>query len=178
MAVSRAKKEEILNKLKDDFSKATAIYFTEYTGLTVEQLSEMRAKAREENAKISVAKKTLMKIAADNAGYKEIPDEALEGPIAAVMAFEDQVTPAKAVHTFLKEFDNLGLVGALMDGKALTKEQAQQLAQLPSREELLAKLVGSMNAPIAGFHGVLHGVMRQFVGVVAAYKDKKEEEEK
>jgi len=176
MAVTRSKKEDILSKLKEDFEKATAVYFANYCGLSVKELSELRGKVRETNAKISVAKKTLIKMAAETAGYKEIPEESMEGPVAAVFAFEDQASPAKAVYTFLKDFEELALVGALMDGNVLSKAEAQELAQLPSRDELLAKLVGSMNAPISGFHGVLHGVMREFVGVVSALKDKKEED--
>lgn len=174
MAVTRAQKEAIYQKLQECFSKATAVYFTEFTGLTVHEISELRQKLREENSEMYVAKKTLIRKAADEAGYKDIPDESMAGPVAAVFAYEDQVSPAKAVHTFLKSKEELSLIGALMDQKIMSKGEALQLAQLPSRLELLAKLVGSMQAPISGFHGVCHGVMRQFVGTVAAYKDQKE----
>jgi large subunit ribosomal protein L10 len=172
MAVSRAKKAEALKKLSENFAAAKAVYFATYKGLSVKDFEALRQKVRESNARISVAKKTLIQIAAKENGY-EVPKEVMDGPVAAIFAMEDQVSPAKAVDTFLKSFDELSLVGGLLDGKVMDKKEAVQLASLPSREELLAKLLGSMRAPISGFHGVLHGVMRGFVGTLAAYKDQK-----
>ncbi len=176
MAVTKAKKEEVLQMLDEKFGKAKSVYFADFRGMTVKDLHTLRGKLREHNVEYVVAKKTLMKIAAKNNKYAEIPDDVMQGPVGAAFCYEDEVAAVKAMHEFAKKVENLKILGGLLEGKYMNKAEAIQLAQLPSKKELLAKLVGTMKAPISGFHGVLHGVMRGFVGVVNAYQEKKAKE--
>lgn len=172
MAITRSQKEEILQELVDKFKQAKSVVFAEYRGLTVKDVARVRAELRAKGVDYKVAKKTLLRLAAKEAGMEEIPNEVMEGPISAVFSFEDEVSGPKIIHTLGKELEGLTLKGGVMDGKLLTQADAVQLASIPSREELLAKLVGSMKAPISGFHGVLYGTMRQFVGTLQAIADK------
>ncbi len=122
---------------------------------------------------VVVAKKTLIRLSIKNHQLPDPSAEAMEGAVAAVFSYGDVVAPARLLHEFSKENENLQLLGGIVDGKFLSKVEAKQLALLPSREVLLAKLVGSMKAPISGFHGVLSGVMRKFVYGLKAVHDKK-----
>jgi large subunit ribosomal protein L10 len=173
MAISKQKKEEVLAELVEKFKTAKSVVFAEYRGLTVKQVGEVRKQLREQGVEYKVAKKTLLSLAAQQAGFKEIPMEYMEGPISAVFSFNDEVSGAKIIHKLGKEFEGLSLKGGVMDGEPFGASQAVQLAQIPSKEELIAKLLGSLQAPISGFHGVLHGTIRQFVGTLQAIVDKK-----
>ena len=172
MAVTKAKKAEVLQVLNDKFGRSKAVYFVGYRGLTVKKVTDLRKKLHAASVDYVVAKRTLMKLAAKNNNMAEIPDEVLKGPVAAVFSYEDVVMPAKLVHAFSKEAEQLELLGGIVDGRVLNKADAKAMAMLPSREELLAKLVGSLKSPISGFHGVLSGVLRNFVYTLNAIKDK------
>lgn len=174
MAISRQKKEEVLQELVEKFKTAKSVVFAEYRGLTVKQVGEVRNQLREQGIYYKVAKKTLLNLAAQQAGFKSIPVEYMEGPISAVFSFQDEVSGPKIIYKLGKEFEGLSLKGGLMDGQAFGAAQAVQLAQIPSKEELIAKMLGSLQAPIRGFHGVLHGSIRQFVGTLQAVVDKKQ----
>ena len=120
-----------------------------------------------------VAKKTLFRLASKNNNLPELPDEVMDGPVSASFSYDDVIAPARVLYQFSKENENLELLGGIVDGRLVLKTDAKQLATLPSREELLAKLVGSMKAPISGFHGTLSGIMRKFVYGLKAVHDKK-----
>ena len=173
MAVTKAQKGEILKKLEENFAKAKAVYFAQNKGLEVKKVTALRKKLHKEGAELMVAKKTLMKIAAKKNNLPDLSDEMMEGAVAAAFGFGDLVSPAKVLYDFSKENENLQLLGALLEGKLLSKAEAKQLATLPSRKELLAKLVGSMKSPVTGLHGVLAGVLRKFVYGMKAVHDKK-----
>lgn len=173
MAISKQKKEEVLQELVEKFQKAKSVVFAEYRGLTVKQVGEVRNQLRAEGVDYKVAKKTLLSLAAQKAGFKAIPTEYMEGPISAIFSYADEVTGPKIVHKLGKEYEGLTLKGGVMDGESFGPAQAVQLATIPSREELIAKMLGSLKAPISGFHGVLHGTIRQFVGTLQAIADKK-----
>jgi len=176
MAITKEKKDEILKKLDDKFGKAKSVYFADYRGLSVQNMGDLRQKLREEGVEYVIAKKTLMKLSVKNANLPEIPDELMEGPVGAAFGYEDEIAPVKILHNYAKEVDALQILGGLVEGKYITKAEATELAKLPSKDELLAKLVGSLKSPISGFHGVLSGVLRNFVGVMGAYQEKKGEE--
>jgi len=173
MAVTKAQKEEALKQLEDHFAKAKAVYFAQNKGLEVKKVTDLRKKLHKQGIDFVVAKKTLMKIAAKKHNFPDLSDEIMEGAVAAAFGYNDVVIPAKVLYDFSKENENLQLLGGVVEGKLLNKAEAKQLATLPSREELLAKLVGSMKAPISGFHGALAGVLRKFVYGMKAVHDKK-----
>jgi len=176
MAISKEKKVDVVNQLTDLFKNAKSVVFADYKGVSVHDFADLRGKLREKDVVYKVAKKTLIKLAADKAGFKDIPDEVFEGQVGAAFSQGDEVAAAKTLFEFSKDNANIKLLGALMEGRTLSKEETLQLAKIPGKEELLAKLVGSMKSPISGFHGTLHALMRNLVGVVSAYKDKVEKD--
>lgn len=173
MAITKAKKEEVLKKLEEKFSNAKSVYFTDFKGMTVKDLHSLRGKLREQNVEYVVAKKTLIQLAAKNNNLSEIPKDIMQGSVGTVFSYDDEISGIKTIHEFSKKVENIKILGGVLDGKFLDMNEALQLAQLPSRDELLAKLVGSIKAPISGFHGVLHGVIRSFVGTLHAYSNEK-----
>jgi len=173
MAVTRQKKEEILQKLEDKFSRAKAVYFAEYRGVPVKDVTELRKEMVKSGIDYVVAKKTLMMLAAKNQNLPEITKEMLTGPVVAVFSYDDLIKPSKMIVDFAKNHEGVKLIGALLEGKMLDAKGANAMAKLPSKEELLSKLVGSMQAPISGFHGTMHGLLSKFIRTLDAVKAKK-----
>lgn len=173
MAVTKAKKADVLKKLEDKFGKAKAVYFSDYRGMPVKKLGALRKKLRESGVDFVVAKKTLYRIAIKKNNLPEVPDEILTGPVGAAFGYNDVVIPVKVLAEIAKDAEQLQILGGLVEGKYISKAQAKELASLPSKEQLIAKLLGSLKSPISGFHGALAGVLRKFVYGLAAVRDKK-----
>lgn len=177
MPLTRDDKKALVKDLTEKIQNSKSVTFVSYRGISVSEMDDLRSKMRETGSEFKITRKTLMKIAAKEAGIAdEIPSDVLDGPVAMAFSMEDAVSGPKALFNFSKANENLKLLGALYEEGVLSSEQAIALAKTPSREELLAKLVGSMKSPISGFHGTLHGVMSGFVRVVNAYKDTKPQE--
>jgi large subunit ribosomal protein L10 len=176
MAITKEKKQEIVKQLAQLFENAKSVVFSDYRGLSVKDFNDLRSKLRNEDVDYKVAKKTLIKIAADKAGFKDIPEDVLSGQIGLAFSKDDEIIAAKTLYEFSKDNDSLQLLGALMEGDIIEQEKTLELAKIPSKDELLAKLVGSIQAPVSGFHSSLHSLLRNFVGVMASYKDKVEKE--
>lgn len=160
-------------ELKEKFARAKSVAFGQYAGMSVEQLSAMRKEMRAANVEFKVAKKTLMKIAAKEQGV-EIPDDLMPGTIGAILSYGDQVSGPKIVSKFAKKIEVLKLVGGMMDGKTLSLKDVKVLAELPSREELLAKFMSMLNAPLQNFHGAISAPVSSFARATKAYADKKQ----
>ncbi|MGE3278271.1 MAG: 50S ribosomal protein L10 [Candidatus Altimarinota bacterium] len=171
MATSRAQKEAMLAQLTADMKDAKSVVFVDLHGLTVEQMTELRRTLRAKGVKTKVAKKTLLMLAGKTNGY-EIQKESLDGQIAVAFSMEDEIAAAQELYKLGKKNELIKLVGGIFEGKVVDKATINQVAQLPSKEELLAKLVGSMKSPISGFHGVLHGTLRGFVQVCKQISEK------
>ena len=169
MAITRAKKEQIVKDLGDKLSKQKAMIFADFTGLKVKDLSVLKAKLRQGNAEFKVAKKTLMKVAFKEKGISVDP-KSFSGEIALVMGYGDEVTPARLVYEFTKTNQNVKILGGLLENSVLTLEQVLNLAKLPSKQELYAKLVGTISAPSRNFVGVLQGNLRGLVSVLSQIK--------
>lgn len=177
MPVNKQKKEEVIAELTDLFKNSKSVVFSDHKGVSVKDAQTLRRKLRDNESTFKVAKKTLIKIAAKDAGFNEIPEEALEGQVGVAFSMGDEIAAAKALYEFSKSNKSVQLLSAIMEGQILSKEQTLELAKIPGKDELLAKLVGSLNSPISGFHGVLYSLLRSFVGVLDAYKDSKPAEE-
>lgn len=157
-----------VEELKERLSNARAIVLVDYKGINVEQDSLLRSKFRNEKVDYFVAKNTLIQIALKDLGITAL-DSYLNGPTAVAVSKKDEVAPARVIKKFVetdleKDFKHLlsfkvGLIG----GELFNSAQLDQLANLPSREELLGKILAGFNAPITGFVGVLQGVIRKFV---------------
>lgn len=172
MAVTKQMKQEQLAELVDKFKKAKAVVFAQNNGLTVAEIQELRGNLREKNSDMKVAKKTLMLLAAKEAGYTELPDDLMAGAVGVVFSYDDIIAGAKAVYEYAKKHDSLALLGALLDGKVLGTKEAKELASLPSKEELITKLLYLLKSPISGFHGVLNGTLSSFVRALDAIAKK------
>lgn len=171
MAVTKQQKEEILQQLVDKFGKSKSVVFAEYRGLDVASLSDLRSRLRKEDAEMQVAKKTLMRLAGEK-NELTFDKSIMEGPVAATFSYEDPMSGIKVLFNFSKENENLKLLGGVVDGKVVGPEVIQEYAKLPGREELLAKLIGSMNAPVSGSVGLLNNLIAGFVRVLNAIQEK------
>lgn len=159
MTLTKDEKKQALSDLKDQFSAAKSVVFADYQGLSVKDLKALRQKLRESGVSFNVAKKTLIKLAAKESGYNEIPDSVMEGPVGAAFSSQEEVAgAAKILNDFAKKNKALKLRGSLFEGKILSVVETKQLAVLPSRQELLTKLVYLFNAPISGFARVLQAI--------------------
>lgn len=176
MPLTKEQKKDIVAHLEDQMKNAKSAVFADFKGLSVKDMDEMRTSLREKGLSFTVAKKTLIRLAAKNAGFdEEIPDESLEGSVGVTFSMEDEVAAAKTLHTFAKKNDNLTLRGALFEGRILSVAETKELAMIPGKEELLAKLVYILNSPIQGFHGALNNTIGGFVRVLNAVKEKQEQ---
>ncbi len=171
MAITKEKKKEILQDLVEKFSKSKTVVFSDYRGLDVSSISDLRGKLRETGSECKVAKKTLIKLAAKEQNLDDLGADIMEGPVAVTFSYEDELSGLKALFKFSKENENLKLLGGIIDGKVVGADEIIQLAKLPSKEELYAKMLGSLNAPISGFVGIMGNLLGGFVRVVNAYKD-------
>lgn len=171
MATSKAKKQEILAELTADMAAAKGVAFVDLHGLTVEQMFELRRTLRAKGVKTKVAKKTLIILAAKNNGLL-VDKSMLNGQIAVAFSMDDEISAAQQLYKLGKKNELIKLVGGVFEKKVVDQAMITRVAQLPSREELLAKLVGSMKSPISGFHGVLHGTIRGFVQVLKQLSEK------
>jgi large subunit ribosomal protein L10 len=169
MPITRAKKEEIVKELSEKLGRQKSIVFADFTGLKVKDLAVLKAKLRAQNAEFKVAKKTLMNVAFREKGIEADP-KSLAGEIAIVMGYGDEVAPAKMVYEFSKTNQNIKILGGLLENKIIALEQVLQLAKLPSKQELLGKLVGTLSAPSRNFVGVLQGNIRGLVTVLSKIK--------
>lgn len=173
MAITRQKKEEVLKELIQKFGEAKSVAFGQYSGMTVSELSKMRAAMREVGVEFKVAKKTLLKLAAKEHGI-ELPDEVMEGTVGATFSYNDVVSGPKLIKTTSKKVEVLKLLGGIMDGKVLSSSQMRELADLPSREELLAKFMGMLQSPLRSFMGMLQAPPSSFARALTALAEKKE----
>ena len=168
-------KNEIIDSLTKKFENSTGIYFTKYSGMDVAQATAIRKKFRESDVSYLVSKNTLTKIAANNAGFEGKLDEILSGQIGIAYVVDDPTAPARVIREFEKSNDeiNIEVVGMVVEGEIYDPEKYKELANLPTRDELLSMLVGTLNQPMTSLVGTLSGSMSSFVRVLAGLKDSK-----
>lgn len=150
MAKTKEQKQEIIDDLKEKIAEQKAMVFVDFAGIKVKDLSSLRKKIKAAGNNITVAKKTLLRMALKKAGI-EIDVKSLKGEIATVFGLKDEISPAKLVWQSSLENPNLKILGGFLENKFRGSEEIIALAQIPPREELLAKLVGSIKAPVSNF---------------------------
>ena len=176
MPKSKVQKQEILRSLEKKIGEAKSVVFAGFNALGVKDNESLRDKLRQENGEYYVAKKTLLNLAFKNKGVDGLDAKGLDGKIAAVFSYGDEVAAAKVLDNFRQDkekSDKLYFLGGLLEGKFLSKEEIEALAKLPSKTELYARLVGSINAPVSGFVNALAGNLRNLVYVLKAIEEKK-----
>ena len=172
--MDRATKEAEVANLTDKFQRAKAFFIADYKGMNVEQVTTLRKELSQQKVEMKVIKNTLARRALQSMPYHSEVDDDLIGTNAIIFAYADPVAPAKTLTKFAGEFEHLSLKGAVLEGKKLNEAAIKALSQLPSKEVLLAMLMGSMNAPASNLVGVLAAVPRSVVNVLNAYKQKLE----
>ena len=173
-----SKKQAVVAELKEQLTSAKGVVLTGYKGLTVAQDTALRREFREAGVTYHVVKNTMLRLAAQEAGIEGL-DEHLEGTTAFAFSAEDAVAPAKVIGGFIKKnkLDDAGVLTikvGMVEGQVIDAKEVNALATLPSREELIAKMLGSMNAPISNTVNVLQGVIRKAVYVLDAVRAQKE----
>lgn len=162
-----------LADIKTDIENAGAVWVVDYRGLTVKQIQTLRRSIREADATMKVYKNTLMHIALKETDSPDM-DSILAGPSAFIFTGEDPVASAKVIKDYAKDNDNLVIKGGMMDGQFLDVAQVEAVAALPSREELIAKLLGTISNPLVKTVRVLNGPMESFARVLGAIQSQKD----
>ena len=164
-------KEQVV-ALTEKLEKARAIYFTDYLGLDVSSVTELRKIFFEEDIEFHVAKNTLIKLAAENNKIKGLEDF-LSGPTALAISYDEPTKPAKVIKKFAKEHDKPEVKGILFEGEVLQNDSFDSIASLPSREELLSHFVGTIQSPLSGVVRILNASMSNMVHLLTNLKDLK-----
>jgi len=173
----RARKEqkaEQVDLLTEKLKKAKVAVLTDYRGLTVGQIQDLRGKLRTGDVEYRVVKNTLARRAAEAAGVPALQKE-LEGPVAIAFGYDDLATPAKLINEWVRTSRlKLDVKGGLVEGRVFSPDQVKQLADLPSREVLLAQLLGTLQSPVGQLVAIMQTPHQQLLGVLNAYKTKLE----
>ena len=171
--VNLEEKKRITNDLNERFTKAAVVFVTDYKGLDVAAINDLRRKLTEEEVEYQVAKNSLLIRAAEGTDVDLIKD-IFKGPNAVALSYSDPVSPAKVLTNFAKDHKVFEIKAGVMDGAVLDSNQIKALADLPPREILLGMLVAAMNSVPTGFVRTLAEIPRQFLNVLQAIKDQKE----
>lgn len=169
--MKRTDKEQLVTELQGKMTGVKALYFTDFTGLNVKRMTELRRRLRRAGVDYVVIKNTLALRAVNEAG---LTTERLRGPTGVVLS-KDPVTAAKVLSDFAREHEQRPTVkGGLLDGQALNEAQVKKLATLPPREQMLAELGASFQAPLSMFLGAMNSLLTNFAGVLESLKAQKE----
>lgn len=174
MAVTRAQKAEDLKELQEKLEKAQSVVFAHYIGLKVSEVSELRRKLKAAGAEMRVAKKTLIRIAAEKQGLPALDDAALPGPVACIVSYEEPTAGAQVAHAFAKTHPQVSLVGGIFDKKLLTRMQALEFARLPSKLVLLATFACMIRSPLTKFASACSSPLSGFARAMSELAKKKE----
>ena len=170
----KEQKQEQVELIAEKLRRAKVAVLTDYRGLTVSQIQDLRGRLRGGNVEYRVIKNTLARRAAEASGHKALEAE-LKGPVAIAFGYDDLGVPARLINEFVRTTRlKLEVVGALVEGRVFSPEQVKQLADLPSRETLIAQLMGTLQSPVGQLVGIMQTPVQQLVGVLNAYKEKME----
>ncbi len=170
---TKAFKNEKIEQFKKSFENAKVAVVTDYRGYTVEEITNLRRNLQKADCDYTVTKNTLCKIAAKGTNFEAI-EAVLTGPSAIAFGFGDEVSAAKVLAKFIKDTKKGEITGAVLDGKLLSADEAKKLALLPSKEELYAKILGSVNSPASGIVYSINGVMSALVRAIDAVAKQKQ----
>jgi large subunit ribosomal protein L10 len=173
LAISRKRKEELVDEYAELLKRSRAVFLADYQGLNVKQITALRAEVHKVDGAFLVTKNTLLALALERAGHP-VPKELLLGQLATGFALNEAPSMAKALVDFAKDAENLVIKGAIMGDELLTAEQVEALARLPSRDELRAQILGLISAPARNLAATVASGVRQVVNVLDAYAKQEE----
>ncbi len=171
--LTREEKEAMKDEIAEALKRAELVVVTDYRGLNVEAISDLRGRLRNEKCRFRVTKNTMNRWACREVGFEQLEDF-FEGPTAIAYADEDPVAAAKVFNEFTKEYETLVIKGGILSGQLVSPERIKELGEIPSREVLLSRIVGGVQAPISGLARVLQGTLGQLVYTVDAVRKQKE----
>ena len=172
MLLKRADKEQLVEGMTGKMQEAKTAILVNYQGLKVKEIQSLKKKLMEVGIKFQIVKNTLLKIVLKKQGI-EVPENLLDQPVAIVWGQEDEIVPAKTAVSSTKELEKLEIIGGIVNGKFADVNMIKQLAALPGREELYAKLVYTLNAPMSGLVNVLQGNLRSLVNILEQVRQQK-----
>lgn len=171
--MNKSEKEQLVSEIQEQVSKAQGMFFTDFAGINVEEITKLRAEFRKSGIEYRVVKNTLAKKALQNVtGYDKVYDK-LVGPTGIAFAYTDAAAPAKIIQKFKEKNDKFSVKVCVIEKQVYDGSRLKELAALPSRPEIVASILGSINAPVSGIVGVLNAVVRDVVGVLDAIEKKK-----
>jgi large subunit ribosomal protein L10 len=171
--MKRSEKEQIIAEIKEMVQRAKGMYFADFTGVTVEQITELRREFRKSSIEYRVAKNTLIKKALESVTGYDTVYTALKGHTAIAFGYDDPVAPAKIMKKFHDKHAKLTVKVCILEKQVFDGNRLGELAKLPSRGEMIAAILGSIQAPITGVAGAVHAVFRDLVSVIDAIEKKK-----
>ena len=161
-----------VTELTEKLEKAKSIYFTDYIGLNVSDITKLRSEFFENSIEYYVAKNTLLKIAAENNKIEGL-EEFLTGPTAIAISYDEPTAPAKIIKDFAKKYEKPAVKGILFDGEVLDGSKFKSIADMPSREQLISMFASSIQSPLVKLAGTLNATMSNLVNVLNSLKDQK-----
>ncbi len=173
MPKTKLQKIEIIRKLQDNIKEMKSVVFVNFFGIPVKEISQLRQNCKDQEVEYVVAKKTLLKKVLSESGYQAVAEKNLSGEIAAVFGKKDEILPSKLIFDFAKSHEKMKVVVGILDGRVINANEVMALAKLPSKLELLAKIVGSIVSPLSGLVNVLQGNIKGLVYTLNAIKEKK-----
>lgn len=172
---AKEQKAAVVEEIRGKFENSSSAILVDYIGLSVEEATKLRSEFRAAGVDYKVYKNTLTERAIEGMGFDDLKPF-LKGPTAIAFGTEDPVAPAKILAKAIKDMKKMEMKAGVVDSKVIDAAGAEALAKLPSKEELIAKMLGSMNAPISNFVGVLNGTMRALVYALNAVAEQKQQE--
>lgn len=172
MPKTRQEKEQHIADVVHGLGAAKAVVFANFQGLKVSESEELRRLCREQGISVVASKKTLLAKVFEQAGISASVDD-FDGAVAVITGFEDEVAPAQTVVKFAKGHEAMRVFGGMLEGQFISMEKVAALSALPTKHELLGKLVGTINAPVSGFVNVLAGNIRGLLTVLNAVKEQR-----
>lgn len=171
--LTKQQKIELVKEITEKIKQSKSSVFVDFKGLKVKDTTDLKKQLREAGVEYLVVRKTLLDIALKNAGVEGADIKSMEGQVSLSLSNTDEVSAAKIIDKFSKTNENVKMLGGVLGSQVMSQQEVKALAKIPSKEQLLGQLVGTLNAPISGFVNVLAGNLRGLVQVLNAVKEAK-----
>jgi large subunit ribosomal protein L10 len=168
----KPEKVESVTELHEKFARAVSAVLADFRGLTVQELTDLRQQLREASLELAVVKNTLARLAVQDTPYEGLSPY-LKGPTSITFSYRNVVAPAKVLNAYVKKQPKLAVRAGLFEGELVPAEKIAEIADLPSRDVILAQALAAMQGPLAGLVGILQGILGTFIGTLQALHDKK-----
>jgi large subunit ribosomal protein L10 len=168
----KPEKVESVTELHEKFARAVSAVLADFRGLTVQELTDLRQQLREASLELAVVKNTLARLAVQDTPFEGLSPY-LKGPTSITLSYRNVVAPAKVLNAYVKKQPKLAVRAGLFEGELVPAEKIAEIADLPSRDIILAQALAAMQGPLAGLVGILQGILSAFIGTLQAIHDKK-----